>query len=122
MEEFGCPFTFAETKSGEQSLFQISVLVVSRWSRECIEDSTRCFLIQSSNYMVIFCGIIFDLADVKLCFSLQKPDLRLLCPEIGSLMATALVSVIFFRKFTIYRVGVTNEEHHNMTLQELCSN
>ena len=81
MEEFGCPFRFAEAKSGEQSLFQISVLVVSRWSRECIEDSARCFLIQSSNYMVIFCGIICNLADVKLCFSLQKPDLRLLCPE-----------------------------------------
>ena len=36
-------------------------------------------------------------------------------------MATALVSVMFFRKFTIYRVGVTNEERHNMTPQELCN-
>ena len=35
-------------------------------------------------------------------------------------MATALVSVMFFHKFTIYRVGVTNEEHHNITPQELC--
>ena len=27
------------------------------------------------------CGIICDLVDVKLCFSLRKPDMRLLCPE-----------------------------------------
>ena len=45
------------------------------------EDSTRCFLIQCSNYMIVLCGIICDFADVKLCFSLQKPDFRLLCPE-----------------------------------------
>ena len=96
MEEFGCPFTLTETKSGEQSLFQISVLVVSRWSRECIEDSARCFLIQSSKYMVIFCGIIFDLADVKLCFSLQKPDLRLLCPESWELDGNCISFCHFF--------------------------
>ena len=85
MEEFGCQLTFAETKSGEQSLFQISILVVSRWSRKCIEGSAGCFLIQCSNYMVILCSIICDLADVKLCFSLQEPYHRLLCPESGAL-------------------------------------
>ena len=81
MEEFRCPFTFGETKSGEQSLFHISILVVSRWRRESIEDLTGCFLIQCSNYMVILCSIVCDPTDVKLCFSWKKPDIRLLCPE-----------------------------------------
>ena len=62
MDDFQCLFTFAEPIVGEQSLFAIHILAVSRRKRECTEGFSRCFLTNSATiwkYFVISSVILW---------------------------------------------------------------
>ena len=120
MEEFGCPFTFAETRCGEQSLLQIIILsCCQQVEQREYRGLGRTFLdpMQQLHVNILWYRLRFRECETALACKTHTSGCC--AQKIESLIATGLVSAMFVHKITIYRVRVINEVHHNITRQEL---